>query len=78
MFGSPDSYDPKGCSGALLPTCHHTNLGGGLLFPLRGGGRVQVVGKYFLMEPSARHQVSNFFWEKEVLRCSCLQEQSRE
>ena len=28
MFGSPDSYDPKGCSGALLPTCHHTNLGG--------------------------------------------------
>ena len=65
---------------AVEPCCQPaiTLIWGGLLFPLRGGGRVQVVGKYFLMEPSARHQVSNFFWEKEVLRCSCLQEQSRE
>lgn len=66
------------CDKALLPRSHHIKPGR-LLFPPWGGGRQgQVVGKYFLIEPLAGQQVSNFvLGRNKALGCSCQQEWSR-
>lgn len=60
VFGSPDSHDPGGCDKAVLPTSRRRPPGG-LSFPPWGRGRQgQVIGKHFLMKPSAGQLVSDF------------------